>query len=276
MLRAALRVSPALATAAAAVRCEKQKDWRLVFSDDFDYTGLPDKRKWSFQTNCNNWVHDRRHNERQWYTDARLENARVCGGTLKITARREDWAGGEVTSARIRTRHKLGGDFRPPCRVEVKAKLPPAKRGLWPAIWCMSSESRHGHWPKSGEIDVMESVGFEAGVVHSVVHTEAYNWRTCRAKDRKGSVVLHDAHDAFHVYWAEWDDAGLAIGVDDAEPHFRYANEHAGPAQWPFDEPFYVMLNLAVGGNWGGKHGVADDALENAVFEVAHVRVYRR
>ena len=71
-------------------------------------------------------------------------------------------------------------------------------------------------------------------------------------------------------------DAGLAIGVDDAEPHFRYANEHAGPAQWPFDEPFYVMLNLAVGGNWGGKHGVADDALENAVFEVAHVRVYRR
>ena len=90
MLRAALRVSPALATAAAAVRCEKKKDWRLVFSDDFDYSGLPDKRKWSFQTNCNNWVHDRRHNERQWYTDARLENARVCGGTLKITARRED------------------------------------------------------------------------------------------------------------------------------------------------------------------------------------------
>ncbi|KAH8095188.1 glycosyl hydrolase [Aureococcus anophagefferens] len=245
MLRAALRVSPALATAAAAVRCEK-KDWRLVFSDDFDYNGLPDKRKWSFQTNCNNWVHDRRHNERQWYTDARLENARVCGGTLKITARREDWAGGE-------------------------AKLPPAKRGLWPAIWCMSSESRHGHWPKSGEIDIMESVGFEAGVVHSVVHTEAYNWRTCRAKDRKGSVMLHDAHDAFHVYWAEWDDAGLAIGVDDAEPHFRYANEHAGPAQWPFDEPFMSCSTSPSAAT--GAASTASPTAPSAVFEVARPRL---
>ncbi|KAK7241320.1 glycosyl hydrolase family 16 protein [Aureococcus anophagefferens] len=96
MLRAALRVSPALATAAAAVRCEK-KGLAACFSDDFDYTGLPDKRKWSFQTNCNNWSTTGATTSASG-TRTRGSRTRVCGGTLKITARREDWAGGEVTS----------------------------------------------------------------------------------------------------------------------------------------------------------------------------------
>ena len=137
LLRAGQHVAgPAAACAlgtGVTARCEEAKKkapgggWRLVFFDEFDYEGLPDARKWSFQTNCNNWVHDRRHNERQWYMDRRLENSHVGDGTLKIVARREDWVGGEVTSARIRSRHKVGGDFRPPCRVEVCAKLPQAR-----------------------------------------------------------------------------------------------------------------------------------------------------
>lgn len=256
-------------------RCETN-DWKLIFADEFDYDGLPDKRKWSYQTNANNWVHDRRHNERQWYMEARKENSVVSDGTLKIIARKEDWVGGEYTSARIRTRHKLGGDFRPPCRVEVCAKLPPAKNGLWPAIWCMSSESKFGYWPKSGEIDIMENVGFDPKVVHSVVHTEAVNWRTVKNnKDRKGTLTIDDAHDDFHTYWAEWDEDELRIAVDDDPPHFVYKNNKTGHAQWPFDEPFYLMLNLAVGGNWGGKHGIAEDACP-AAFEIRYVRIYTK
>lgn len=129
---------------------------KLVWSDEFEYTGLPDEERWSYQTEANRWTSRPENKEEQWYTAKREKNAYVSDGTLKITARVENYAGCRYTSARLITRHK--GDFLYG-RVEVSAKLPAAARGVWPAIWMLPTDNAYGVWPDSGEIDIVENVG---------------------------------------------------------------------------------------------------------------------
>jgi beta-glucanase (GH16 family) len=156
--------------------------------------------------------------------------------------------------------------------VEVCAKLPAARRGLWPAIWLVSSDNRYGSWPASGEIDVMENLGAEPGVLHGSVHTALYNHRRKSHKSKR--TFRADAHEAFHVYALEWTKDGLALAVDD-EVFFEFRRQPAGgSAAWPFDHPFHLILNIAVGGNWGGKDGIAEDVCP-AEMEVAYVRVFQ-
>jgi beta-glucanase (GH16 family) len=248
--------------------------FKLVWADEFDRTGLPDPLKWSYETGF------LRNNEAQYYTSGRQENARVEGGMLVIEGRKEQFKnancvpGGkgrrsqefaEYTSASITTRGKVSWTFG---RMEVKAKLPKG-RGTWPAIWLLGTDRTAG-WPACGEIDVMEFVGHDPGVIHANVHTRKYNHVQ---KNNKGSTLkVPDASDAFHVYALEWTPERMDFFVDDKK-YFTYTNEGSGVDAWPFDKPEYLILNLAIGGAWGGQKGI-DETIFPQKMLVDYVRVY--
>lgn len=240
--------------------------WQLVWADEFDADGSPAAERWRHDTGGHGWGNA----ERQCYTGPGHDNASVSGGRLLITARREAHDGCDYTSARLITRGR--GDWRYG-RLEIRARLP-AGRGTWPAIWMMPSdwEFSRGGWPDVGEIDIMEHVGHDPGRVHASAHTRAYNWR--RAIQKTADVGVPDATTAFHVYALEWDRRALRASVD-GHTYFTYRNEGRGRKSWPFDRPFYLILNLAVGGTWGGAQGV-DDAAFPATMEIDFVRVYQR
>ncbi|MEO5823425.1 MAG: glycoside hydrolase family 16 protein [Vicinamibacteraceae bacterium] len=238
--------------------------YRLVWSDDFDRDGVPDATRWSYDVGGHGWGN----NELQFYTAARRENARVEGGHLVIEARREPWEGLSYTSARLITKGK--GDWTYG-RIEVRAQLP-AGRGSWPAIWTLGSTTPL-RWPDDGEIDIMEHVGFDHGVVHASVHTRRYNH--VDATQRTARTSVPDAAAGFHVYATEWTADRIATSVD-GRVYFTFDREpQGGRAAWPFDAPQHLLLNVAVGGDWGGQQGV-DDATLPYRFLVDYVRVYQR
>ncbi len=231
-----------------------------IWQDEFDYSGLPDPAKWNFQTGGHGWGN----NELQYYTD-RIDNASVADGVLIITARKERKGGKDFTSARLTS--KGLGDFRYG-RFEIRAKLPTG-RGTWPALWMLPTGKAYGDWPKSGEIDIMEHVGFDPGRVHITVHTEAYNHRIAIQRGRSRMV---DDVAQFHLYRMDWTPSSIRGYIDD-ELLFDFPNEGTNSAAWPFDQPFHFLMNIAVGGDWGGKEGV-DKTVFPASMEVDYVRAY--
>jgi beta-glucanase (GH16 family) len=239
------------------------RGWKLVWSDEFDYTGLPDASKWNYDVGGEGWGND----ELEYYTKQRSENARVENGNLIIEARKEDFEGKKYTSARLVTKGK--GDWKYG-KVEVRAKLPKGI-GSWPAIWMLGSGSPY-NWPDDGEIDIMEHVGFDPGVVHASVHCKKYN----HIKHTQKTAVTNvpDFADAFHVYSMEWDESHISIFVDDKK-YFTFTNEHSSYDAWPFDNPQHLLLNIAVGGFWGGQKGV-DDSIFPLKMLVDYVRVYQK
>ena len=200
------------------------------------------------------------------------ENARVENGRLVIEARREAWEGRNYTSARLISKGK--GDWTYG-RIEVSAKLP-SGRGTWPAIWMLPTGWEYGRWPSSGEIDIMEHVGFDRDVVHASVHTLSYNHNINTHKTAK--ITVPNARSEFNVYAIEWDAQEIRGYVDD-HLYFTFKNERltntaADYKQWPFDKPFHLLLNIAVGGTWGGSKGV-DENIWPQRMEVDYVRVYQ-
>jgi beta-glucanase (GH16 family) len=238
--------------------------YTLVWQDEFDRDGLPDTAKWSYDVGGHGWGNK----EPQYYTNSRPENARVEDGHLVIEARREPWEGAPYTSARLVTRGK--GDWTYG-RVEVRARLPKG-RGSWPAIWMLATTRERMRWPDDGEIDVMEHVGFDHGVVHGSVHTRAYHHSIGTQKTATTSVP--DAAEAFHVYAIEWDAERIRFFVDDRQ-YFQFDKEAGGTQVWPFDGPFHLLLNVAVGGAWGGQKGIDEASLPYRML-VDYVRVYQR
>jgi beta-glucanase (GH16 family) len=236
----------------------------LVWSDEFDYSGLPDAAKWSFDTdgNASGWGN----NESQYYTSGRLENAEVKDGFLYITARKEDCEGFSYTSARLRTRGK--GDWLYG-RVEVRAKLPDG-RGMWPAIWMLPTDWAYGNWPTSGEIDIMENVGYDPYRIVASVHTESFNHSIGTQKSALKTVT--SCYSDFHVYELQWDSKEIRIYVDKIL-YFTFKNDGSGYKAWPFDKRFHLLLNIAVGGSWGGQQGI-DDSIFPRQMVVDYVRVY--
>jgi len=246
--------------------------FELVWSDEFDTPGLPDPGKWKYDTfrNKEGWFN----NEKQYYANARLENSRVEDGNLIIEARKEDlsaggfddWGGQEYSSARLITQG-LGdwtyGFF------EIRAKLP-CGTGTWPAIWTLPSDP-DVVWPAGGEIDIMEHVGFEPGVIHHSIHTTAFNFS--RGTQKTSQHELPTACDAMHKYQLLWAPNMLLFAVDD-QPKFLFQKESDKKTRWPFDKPQHLLLNVAVGGSWGGQKGI-DAAAFPARMEVDYVRVYR-
>ena len=240
--------------------------WELAWSDEFDYTGLPDGTKWSYDTAGNAWAWG--NNELQYYTAGRPENARVENGTLHITALLEEMEGRKYTSARLVTKDK--GDWLYG-RFEIRAKLPTGI-GIWPAIWMLPTDWEYGGWPDSGEIDIMENVGYDPDTILATAHTKAYNHGI--GTHSSGKISLPGAHENFHVYALEWEPHEYRVYADDSL-YYTFVNEGKGFAEWPFDKRFHLLLNVAVGGNWGGLHGV-DDTIFPQTMQVDYVRVYRK
>ncbi|MGQ7869765.1 family 16 glycosylhydrolase [Sunxiuqinia sp. sy24] len=230
----------------------------LVWSDEFSTDGAPSEERWGYDTGGGGWGN----NELQTYTNTRA-NSWVENGNLYIKAIKSsnNW-----TSARLITKGK--GDWLYG-RIEVRAKLPLGK-GTWPAIWMLPTDWEYGGWPASGEIDIMEHVGYDPGVVHGTIHTEAYNHGIGTQKG--GSITIDDAMANFHVYAMEWTDETMRWYVDD-ELYFTFNNENKTYKEWPFDKRFHLLLNIAIGGNWGGAEGI-DPNLTEATMTVDYVRVY--
>jgi beta-glucanase (GH16 family) len=266
-MRALALLPVLLAVAAPAAAQEPPEGYRLTWADEFDAPGLPDPARWTHDTHANRtgWYN----NERQYYSAARLQNARVEDGLLIVEARHEapdapDSGGQAYTSARLLSRDGWTYGL-----YEVRAKLP-CGRGTWPAIWMLPVDLED--WPLDGEIDIMEHVGHDPGVIHGTAHTQAYN-HVIRTQ-KEGIVAVPDACDAFHRYQVRWTPEAVVFAIDDAD-YYRFDNDGAGvKATWPFDVPFQIILNIAVGGDWGGAEGIDDDAFPQRM-EIDYVRVFQ-
>ena len=240
--------------------------YELVWSDEFDYNGLPDSKKWSYDTdgNANGWGN----NEAQYYTSGQLKNSEVKDGFLYINAIKENAGDKKYTSARLITKSK--GDWLYG-KVEVRAKLPDGK-GMWPAIWMLPTDWIYGGWPASGEIDIMENVGYDPFVIVASAHTQSYNHVQGTQKNAK--ITISDCYTQFHNYTLEWDANEYRVYVDE-KLYFTFKNEGTGYKVWPFDKRFHLLLNVAVGGNWGGQQGI-DDTIFPRTMVVDYVRVYQK
>ena len=245
--------------------------YKLVWSDEFDYTGLPDPAKWGYDVGGWGWGN----NELQYYTANRLENARVEGGHLIIEVHKEpnyNGTGNDYTSARLLTKDKHDWQYG---RFEARIKLPEGPAGLWPAFWMLGSNFTSVGWPRCGEIDIMEYVSKVPNRVWGTIHGQGYSGGAGYGGhyDFPGPVATE-----FHEFAVEWEPGMIRWYVDGIFFHSATPEDIAGtsrvPNEWYFDHPFFMILNVAVGGNWGGP---LDPGLTFPVrMEVDYVRVYEK
>ncbi len=242
-----------------------QKNIELVWADEFSGQEPPNEDKWSYDlaTGENGWGNQ----EKQYYTD-RAKNVRLVGGKLIIEAHKEDYKGSAYTSARIVTRGQQ--TWGPGHHIAVRAKLP-SGRGTWPAIWMLGDNIREAGWPLCGEIDIMEHVGFESDSLFGTVHTKAFN-HILGTQDG-GSTAAKDLETNYHVYSIDWFEDRIDFQIDGKTYHTFTKRPEATLEEWPFDKPQYLLINLAVGGNWGGSKGI-DETIWPRRLAVDWVRVY--
>ena len=237
---------------------------RLVWSDEFSYTGLPDSTRWLYETG---YVRNR---ELQYYTAHRPENARVEGGYLILEARHDSaLIDGEIrpiTSASLHTNTRAEWTYG---RIEVRAQVP-ASLGTWPAAWLLGNDISVSGWPRCGEIDIMEHVGYMPDSFHVNVHTEAYNHTK---GTHKGAQFFTPDPTGFHTFAVEWQRDRLDF-YHDGQWVFAFEKESDAPEVWPFQHSFYLILNLAFGGSWGGARGVDVSSLPQR-YVIDWVRVYQ-
>lgn len=237
-----------------------QGDYKLVWQDEFDYAGKPDSTKWVYELFPPYTVNA----ELQQYTDD-LRNVEVKDGLLYITARKDE---DKITSGRILTRGKAAWLYG---KIEARIKLPKG-RGMWPAFWMMPEKRHYGKWPKCGEIDIMEFVGYMPDTVHATVHTGKYNHVIHTQKGEK--TFCEGASDDYHVYACAWTPDKIEMSVD-GRVYFEFKNDGSEDFEtWPFNNPFHLILNVAVGGSWGGVKGVDESVFPQQML-VDYVRVYQ-
>ncbi|KEQ18494.1 hypothetical protein GZ78_13500 [Endozoicomonas numazuensis] len=261
-------------------------EWKLVWQDEFDYTGLPDNKKWNYEEG---YI---RNSELQTYTRDK-QNARVEDGILIIEAHQQKRADANTntctssnriiqwwcrktgskqeayyyTSASLTTQSRFEWTHG---RIEVRAKLPQG-RGVWPAIWLLGTRIEEVGWPATGEIDIMEFVGYQPDRIHGALHTGNRNHKKGNAAT--GSISVSDTGKNFHTYAVEWSSDTVEFYLDD-QKYFIYQKEGGSAADWPFDDPMYLIINLAIGGGWGGKEGI-DRAVFPQQFLIDFVRIYQ-
>lgn len=227
---------------------------KILWADEFDVDGAPNSAKWGYNTGTGDgWGN----NELEYYT-TRPENVIISNGTLKIKAIKEEYMGSHYTSTRMLTKGKFSFKYG---RAEVRAKLP-VGGGTWPAFWMLGDNIDTAPWPACGEVDILESVGNNPNVNHSSLHSPG---RSGNTPDTAITTVLNSATE-FHVYAAEWSAESIKFYVDD-NLFYTYGNS----SSTPFNANFFLILNLAMGGNFGGK---VDPNFTSATFEVDYVRVY--
>lgn len=267
--------------------CKEKKttvpgNYKLVWSDEFDYSGKPDSLKWAYEYGFI------RNNEKQYYTDS-LRNVRVEDGYLIIEAHKEKVANENYGSDKFREKSWLryiaetdtaqytsGSIMTQDLAewtygwIEVSAKLPEGV-GLWPAIWMLGTNRKEVGWPRCGEIDIMEYVGFNKDSIFGTVHTGAYNHTKGTQKGKK--VFIDDPKNKFHLFAIEWTPEKIDFLLD-GYVYNHVANEHKTVDEWPFDQDFFLKLNVAIGGGLGGRHGI-DDAVFPQRMVIDYVRIYQ-
>lgn len=235
--------------------------YALVWQDEFDETSrLPDTQKWRYETGGNGWGN----NELETYIPG-FQGTDTCalisGGTLKITAKT---VGSRVLSARMNTNESWTYGY-----FEARLKMPSGK-GTWPAFWMMPKDN--SDWPGCGEIDIMEYVGYRPDVAQASVHCQAFNGAA--GNNKTGTYSVPGAEQNFYTFGLLWTADEITAYVNGVK-YFSYPNDHENKQEtWPFNVPFYLKLNLAWGGNWGGLRGVDESALP-ATYEIDYVRVYQ-
>lgn len=238
-----------------------------MWNDEFDGTSI-NTDKWKFETGDHGWGN----NEWQNYTDNR--NVTVSDGTLKIEAKLigDGQKVGDYTSTRLNQKESFTYGI-----YEVKGKMPDYKGpGVWPAIWMLGESIQTGtSWPLCGEIDIMEYVSWDPNKVSSTIHIESNNHRKGNSIGT-GHLSLETAEEEFHIYGIIWTENFLKFYRDDVSNILLTYNKPAiaNDENWPFDKPFYYLLNIAVGGDYGGVNGV-DDSNFPSTMEVDYVRVYQ-
>jgi beta-glucanase (GH16 family) len=235
----------------------------LIWSDEFDLDSI-DAGKWNFE--IGNGVSGWGNSESEYYTN-RPENAKIENGKLIITALLENYGGFQYTSARLQTKNKGHWKYG---RIEMMAKLPRGK-GTWPAFWMMPQQQTYGTnlWPDNGEIDIMEYVGYIPGVIYGTVHTNKNHGANGVSKSVSYSGIEND----FHKFAIEWSPDTIKWFVDSIE-YATYLRSFRNWQYWPFDMDFYIIINLAIGGNWGGTQGI-DNAIFPQTYEIEYIRVYQ-
>lgn len=243
-------------------------NWELVWSDEFDGSAV-DQSKWTYDLGDWGWGN----HELQYYTEGREENARLEEGRLVIEARKND-NGHEWTSARLTTRGKVAFRYG---RIELRAKVPGGK-GCWAAGWTLGDAYVDElSWPYCGEIDILESVGFEtdpvtdSGQAHATVHTPAYYFKI--GNQITGITDVPNITTAWHTYAVDWYPDSI-VGTVDGRRYYLY-DKTADEREWPFHQPQNLILNLAMGGGWGGAMGM-DTTLVSQRFELDYIRVYQK
>lgn len=236
---------------------------KLVWSDEFSKDGAPDSTKWAYNigTGSNGWGN----NEAQFYTNE-LTNARIENGKLIIEARKENKGGKSYTSARLITLGKTTWTYG---RIEVRAKIPKGF-GTWPAIWMLGENINSVGWPACGEIDIMEHVGKDQDVMFWSIHTKRLNWTL--GTQQTFSKRVNGISDDFRVFKLDWTKERLQFYIDDVL-YFTVNNDGRGVDFYPFIAPQYLLMNLAIGGNFGGS--TIDDSIFPVRMEVDYVRVYQ-
>lgn len=253
----------------AHARAAASASRELVWSDEFDGPdgSMPDPHKWKIVNGGGGFGN----NELEYYT-GRPENVHIENGNLVLIARRESYRGHGAhrgfTSARLETLGRFDQQYG---RIEARIKMP-AGQGLWPAFWMMGSNVHSVNWPACGEIDIMENIGSEPSSVHGSLHGPGYSG----SHSLTGTYTLPDHArfaDDYHVFAVEWEPGVIRFYVDDVLYETRSATQLPPGAHWAFDHPFYVLLDLAVGGNWPG----SPDGTSTfpARMLVDYVRVYR-
>lgn len=229
--------------------------YQLVWSDEFNYNGAPDSTKWVYNLGAGGWGNQ----ESQYYTN-RIDNAVVKNGTLQIIAQKEKHKGSDYTSARVLTKNKFSFTYG---RVVTRAKVPLGK-GTWPAIWMLGANDDTVGWPDCGEIDIMEHAGNRLDTIYGTLHYPGHS-----GANGNGSIMMvKNVTGAFHIYSMEWDSHSIKIYVDGKLNHTVVNSDKV-----PFNHDFFLIMNVAMGGGFGG---AIDPAFTSAAMEVDYIRVYQK
>ena len=246
--------------------------WTLAWSDEFSFPdgSAPDSSKWAYDIGGDGWGND----ELETYT-SRLQNAQIQSGNLVITAQQETFTGSDgitrnYTSARLKTQNLFSQTYG---RFEARIKIPKGQ-GMWPAFWMLGQNISSEGWPKCGEIDIMENIGREPGSVHGSLHGPSTTGITSDATSTFSLPSGQNFSDDFHIYAVEWDATTVRFFVDSNNYATVAKSQWPAGGTWVFDHPFFIILNVAVGGSWPGSPDASTQFPRQMLVD--YVRVYNK